>query len=241
MAEAVSTPIHEQAQGAGLFARLIGVVFSPRDAYTAVAARPKWLGAMVVSGLIILAANVIFLSTEVGRNAALDQQLGVMKALGVTVTDQMVQQMQSQMAFAPYSTGASLLVMLPLMCAIIAGLLLAIFTAVLGGGATFKQVYAVVAHSMIIGAIQQAFSFPTMYAREEMTSPTKLSVFFPMLNEMGFANYLLAAIDLFYIWSLINGSIGVAVLYKRRTGPVAAVLLGIYAVIAVIIAAVRAF
>jgi hypothetical protein len=33
----------------------------------------------------------------------------------------------------------------------------------------------------------------------------------------------------------------VAVLYKRHTGPVAAVLLGIYAVIAVIIAAVRAF
>jgi len=164
-----------------------------------------------------------------------------MKALGVTVTDQMVQQMQSQMAFAPYSTGASLLVMLPLMCAVVAGLLLAIFTAVLGGGATFKQVYAVVAHSMIIGAIQQAFSFPIMYAREEMTSPTKLSVFFPMLNEMGFANYLLAAIDLFYIWSLINVSIGVAVLYKRRTGPVAAVLLGIYAVIAVIIAVVRAF
>jgi len=61
MAEAISTPIHEQAQGAGLFTRLIGVVFSPRDAYTAVAARPKWLGAMVVSGLIILAANVIFL------------------------------------------------------------------------------------------------------------------------------------------------------------------------------------
>jgi len=33
----------------------------------------------------------------------------------------------------------------------------------------------------------------------------------------------------------------VAVLYKRRTGPVAAVLLGIYVTIVVISAAVRAF
>jgi hypothetical protein len=126
-------------------------------------------------------------------------------------------------------------------CALIAGLLLAIFTAVLGGGATFKQVYAVVAHSMIIGAVQQAFSFPIMYARGEMVSPTRLSVFFPMLSETSFFTYLLSAIDLFYLWSLINVSIGVAVLYKRSTGPVVAVLLGIYALIAVIIAAVRAF
>ena len=74
-----------------------------------------------------------------------------------------------------------------------------------------------------------------------MSSPTRLAVFFPTLDEMGVANYLLSGIDLFYIWSTINLSIGVAVLYKRRTGPVAAVLLGIYAVIVVIIAAVRAF
>ena len=80
-----------------------------------------------------------------------------------------------------------------------------------------------------------------MYGRGEMVSPTKLSVFFPMLSETSFFTYLLSAIDLFYLWSLINVSIGVAVLYKRSTGPVVAVLLGIYALIAVIIAAVRAF
>jgi hypothetical protein len=157
------------------------------------------------------------------------------------VNDQMIQGIEAQASAAPIRQAVSLLVFTPLMCAVVAGLLLAVFTAILAGGATFKQVYAVVAHSMIIGVIQQAFSFPIMYARGEMSSPTKLAVFFPMLSETSFATYLLSAIDLFYIWSLINVSIGVAVLYKRRTGPIAAVLLGIYAVIAVIIAAVRAF
>jgi hypothetical protein len=94
---------------------------------------------------------------------------------------------------------------------------------------------------MIIGGLQQLFSLPIMYGRGDMASPTKLSVFFPTLDEMGFFTYLLSAIDLFIIWSTINVAIGVAVLYKRQTGPVAAVLLGIYAVIAVIIAAWRAF
>src|SRR5689334_19624456 len=240
MSEVLSTPAAGDGQDVGLASRLIGVVFSPRTAYSAVAARPRWFGAMVVCGLIYIGAQVAFLSTEVGQNAALDQQLGVLKALGMTVTDEMLQQMQSRMAYAPYTTAASLVVMLPLICATVAGILLAVFTAVLGGGATYRQVFAVVTHSLIIGGIQQVFSLPIMYGRADMTSPTRLSVFFPNLDEMGFLMYLLSAIDLFIIWSLINTSIGVAVLYKRRTGPVAAVLLGIYAVIAVIIAAVRA-
>jgi hypothetical protein len=241
MADVVSTPVQEQAPSAGLFTRLVGVVFAPRDAYTAIAAHPKWFGALSVVTLIMIAGQVILLSTDVGRNMTLDQQLSVMKSLGVTVTQEMVQQMEARMAYAPYTTGASLLVFVPLISVAFAGLLLAIFTAILGGGATFRQVFAVVVHSGIIGAISQTFSLPIMYAREDMSGPTRLAVFFPMLNEMGWANYFFSAIDLFIIWSLINLSIGVAVLYKRQTGSVASVLLGIYAVIAVIIATVRAF
>ena len=241
MAEAVTTPAPEQVQSAGLLTRLVGVVFAPRDAYTAVAAQPKWLGAMAIAVMLMAVIQGTFFSTSVGKEAYIDQAVSTIKAIGITLNDQMVQNIESQANFAAVRQSISLIVFMPVVCALVAGLLLAIFTAILGGGATFRQVYAVVAHSMIIGAIQQAFSFPIMYARGEMTSPTKLAVFFPMLSEQGFATYFLSAIDLFYIWSLINLSIGVAVLYKRRTGPVATVLLGIYAVIAVIIAAVRAF
>ena len=241
MSEVLPSPSSAETPDLGLASRLIGVVLSPRTAYSAVAARPRWLGALLVCGLIYIGAQFTFLSTEVGQNAALDQQLSVLKTFGMTITNEMLQQMQSRMAYAPYTTAASLVVMLPLICAGVAGILLAVFTAILGGGATYRQVFAVVAHSMIIGAIQQLFSLPIMYARADMTSPTRLSVFAPSLDEMGFFTYLLSAIDLFIIWSLINTSIGIAVLYKRRTGPVAAVLLGIYAVVAVIIAAVRAF
>jgi hypothetical protein len=241
MAEVVSTPAPEETRSAGLFTRLIGVVFAPRDAYTAVAARPKWFGALAVAVVLMAAIQGGFFSTTVGKEAYVDQALSTLRAVGLTVNDQMVQNIESQANSAPIRQAVSMVVFMPLFCAVMAGLLLAVFTAILGGGATFRQVYAVVAHSLIIGAIQQAFSFPIMYAQESMSSPTRLSVFFPMLGEMSFATYLLSALDLFYIWSLINLSIGVAVLYKRHTGPIATVLLGIYAVIAVIIAAVRAF
>ena len=241
MTEAVTTPLPDETPSAGLAARLFGVVFSPRSAYSVVAAHPRWFGAMLVCCLIYIGAQSSFVATEVGQNAVLDQQLSVMKALGMNVTDQMVQQMQSRMQYAPYSTAASLLVFMPLAFAGVAGILLAVFTAILGGGATFRQVFAVVAHSAIIGAVQQVFNWPIMYARGSMSSPTRLAVFFPTLSDTGFFPYLLGGLDLFVFWSLVNTSIGIAVLYKRRTGPIAAVLLGIYVTIVVIVAAVRAF
>jgi len=50
---------------------------------------------------------------------------------------------------------------------------------------------------------------------------------------------LLGMVDLFQIWWLVTLSIGLGVLYKRKTGPIATSLLGIYFVIVLAIAAVR--
>jgi hypothetical protein len=225
----------------GLAARLFNVVVSPRQGYEAVVARPRAFGALAVVLVIMIAAQFTFLSTKVGQNAAIEQQLSTMKSLGMNVTDQMVQQMEAGAGRARYFSAVSLLVFVPAVVAAETGILLAIFTVLAAGGATFRQLFAVIAHASVIGALAQVFSLPIMYVQGQMSSPTRLAVFFPMLSDMGFAYYLLAAIDLFYIWSCINVAIGVAVLYKRRTGPIAALLLGIYAVIAVIIATVRTF
>ena len=223
----------------GLAARIVNVFFAPGTAYEAVAARPRVLGVMAVCILVMMAAQFMFLSTEVGQTAALNQQLDAMKAFGINVTDEMVRQMESRMAYAPVTGSLSLLVFVPVVGAVVAGLLLAIFTVISGGGATFKQVYAIVAHSYVIGALQLLFTLPIAYAREELVSPSRLSVFFPMLEDTGFIYNLLNTIDLFHIWSVINLSIGMAVLYKRRTGGAAFVLFALYAVIVLIVAIVR--
>ncbi len=237
----VETATNVPSGDMGLLSRAVNVFLAPRSAYAAVAARPRAAGVMAIVLAVMMTSQFAFLSTQVGQEAALNQQLDAMKAFGVTVTPEMEQQIESRMQYSRYTGPAALLVFVPLIAAAIAGLLLAIFTVVTGGGASYRQMFAVVAHSQLIGMLQQLFTLPIAYAREELVSPTRLSVFFPTLDDMGFAYYLLSAIDLFYIWSTINVAIGVAVLYKRRTGPIAAVLLGIYAVIALIIAAARAF
>jgi hypothetical protein len=63
-------------------------------------------------------------------------------------------------------------------------------------------------------------------------------VFLPMIDESSFAAKLLGSFDLFRIWWTINLAIGLGVLYRRRTGPIAASLLIIYTALAVLYAAV---
>jgi hypothetical protein len=53
-----------------------------------------------------------------------------------------------------------------------------------------------------------------------------------MLEENGFLASFLGAIDLFLVWWVFALAIGLAVLYRRRTRPVAIGLLTTYGVIA---------
>jgi len=118
-----------------------------------------------------------------------------------------------------------------------AGLLFAVFNAVLGGTATFKQVYATVAHSAFVWVVGWIFVMPLNYVRESMSSPTNLAVLVPMLDENAFVTRLLGTIDLFMVWWTIVLAIGMAVLYRRRTPPILTTFLAIYGVIALGIAA----
>ena len=70
----------------GLVSRLLGVLFSPRDTFGAVVARPRWLGAIVVVALVMAGASGWLVSTEVGQQAALEQQVSAMESFGVTVS-----------------------------------------------------------------------------------------------------------------------------------------------------------
>jgi hypothetical protein len=222
-----------------LFARVIGVFVSPRKTYADVAARPRWLGVMLITLVLLGGGTFAFLSTEVGQQAILDQQTQMLESFGVRLTDAQQAQMETRMESARYTSVASQIVAIPLFSAIISAILLGIFNALLGGDATFKQVFAVNAHSGLIISLQTAFALPLDYIRETMSSPTSLSVFAPFLDEASFPARLLGSIDLFHIWAILSLAIGLGVLYKRKTGPIAIAMFVVYAVIIISVAAVR--
>ena len=224
---------------ANLFSRFLGVVFTPRQTYQGIVAAPRWLGMLLLIAVFMGLATFLFLSTQVGRDAVLEQQVSAMESFGITVSDEMYAQMEGRLTYARYTGAAAQLVTLPIIYLIMAGILLAIFNAAMGGDATFKQVYTVVVHSGAISIVQQLFVLPLNYVRGTMSSPTNVGAMLPMLPEKSFLTYLLGTIDIFLIWWLAVLAIGLAVLYRRRTQPVAVTLFVIYGVIALAIAGVR--
>jgi hypothetical protein len=221
----------------GLAARMAGVIFSPGDTFQAIVAQPRVLGVLVITTILMAAAVFGFLSTEVGMNASLDQQMRMMESLRFNFPDEFYDQMEARAPMARYYAAGGILVTSPLICAVVAGIIILIFNVVLGGEATFKQAFAIVAHSQVLLVVQQFFILPLNYVRETMSSATTLSVFAPMLDEMSFLGRLLGWIDLFWVWWIVNVAIGAAVLYKRKSAPIAWALLGVYLVFALIIAA----
>jgi hypothetical protein len=235
----LSEPIAQSsAPTRGLAARLLGVVFSPRSTYASVAAHPASFGVLAFVVLVSGAATLGFLSTDVGQSALIDIQRDRMASLNRPMTDEQVAQMERFAPIAGYVSAGTQLVLTPIIAAALAGIGWAIFNAMFGGQATFAQTFAVVSHSLVLVVLQVLFTLPLNFARQSLASTTSLAVFLPMLEEPRFLVNLLGAIDLFRIWWLISLAIGFAVLYRKRTGPIAASFLAVYGAIAVAIAAV---
>jgi hypothetical protein len=222
-----------------LVARFIGVITAPRDTFASVAAHPKWFGMLALTAVIVALFTALPLTTETGRQAAIDQQVQQMQSFGMTVNDQMYEQMEKGAGRMPYVTAISVIVVTPIIGVIVAGLLFAVFNAALGGEASFKQVFSVYAHAGAISAISTIFSGIINYFRGSMGSVANLGALMPMLPENSFAGRLLGMVDVFLIWYIVALAIGLAVLYRRRTQPIAISLLTVYAVIAIAIALVK--
>jgi hypothetical protein len=220
-----------------LIGRFIGILTAPRATYEHVVARPKWFGMYVLTAVIIAIGAALPMTTDAGKQAAVDQQVSQMESFGMQVSDEQYAGMVKGTAMMPYMTGAGVLVGSLVMALLMAAILWAIFNAALGGDASYKQILAVLVHASVISAAGQLFTGPLNYFRGAVTSATNLSVLLPMLDETSFMGRLAGAIDLFVIWWLVVLSIGLAVLYRRRTQPIAYTLFGIYAVIALGIAA----
>jgi hypothetical protein len=224
----------------GLVGRLVGVVFSPRATYADVAARPRWFATFLAVYLIAASVATAFMTTEVGRNAIIDQQVTQSEQwTGRPMNQQQLDRLETMSKYFVYTTPIFQLVFFIVAPLMIGGIALAIFNALMGGDATFKQVYAIVVHSGVILAALSLFSTPIAYARGTLTSATNLAVFFPFLDESSFVARLLGSIDLIYVWWMVSLAIGLGVLYKRRTGPIATTLLIVYASIGAIIAAIK--
>jgi hypothetical protein len=224
----------------GLIGRLVGVLLSPRETFAAVAATPRWLGVMLVTLVMSSVGYYFILSAQPMQDAIVDQQITAMEARGTTVSDEQVANMERFIGYLPVGYAVGVFVVGPLFGAGLAGIITGIFSTLMGGNGTFKQVFAIMNHAGFIPAISALFIAGMLAAGAEPVGVrppgANLGVFLPMLEETSFLAVMLRTIDLFLLWWMVVLAIGLGVLYKRRTGPIATTFIGLYVVVALLIA-----
>jgi hypothetical protein len=223
--------------GLSLWARIWGILTSPKETYADIIARPRWLGMLLVAIIVTSVCTGGFLATKVGQQAYLDNQVRQTERFGGQVSEAQYAVMEKMTKWAALITVGATVIFTPLIWAIMAGILFAVFNAALGGDSSFKQLFTVLAYSSSVTVVQQIFVTPLNYVRETMTSATNLAVFLPMLDEGSFLARLFGMVDLFLIWWVFVLAVGLGVLYRRKTGPIAIALFAVYGVIAVVVAA----
>ena len=235
------TPTAEPATAPAksLPARIAGILFAPRATYAAVAAQPRWLGVFLTVFVVSASAATALMATETGRNALVDRQIAQQESFGRKMTQEQIDRLENFSRYYVYGAPVIQLVSLAIAGVVISGIAFAVFNAMLGADATFTQVFAIVAHSGVILAALSLFTTPLAYARQSMSSATNLAVFLPFLDESSFVARMLGSIDLVFIWWMLSLAIGLGVLYRKRTGPIATTMFAVYAAIAVIIAAIK--
>jgi hypothetical protein len=237
------TPAADAApRSLNLVQRVVGIIFSPRATYQSLAARPVFGGTLVL--LILLGAGVSYwlLGSESGRQlmiAAAEQSMREAEAQGNTISPEQRRASLMFMQYIGIGSAVAQVVLTPLLLAVLASILMAVLNALYGAQASFRHLYTVVTHAWLIPSLTGLITTPLMLAKQEMSSTSSLAVLLPTLQDGSFVTYFLGAIDLVWIWFFVNLAIGLAVLYKRKTGPVAATFFVIYGTVALLYATAR--
>ncbi|MDQ3170896.1 MAG: YIP1 family protein, partial [Acidobacteriota bacterium] len=159
----MTEPVIQRPPAPSLTSRAIGVITAPRATFERIVAAPRVGGALALVSVISAVLVGGFLMTEVGQQAWLEQAVAGQEAWGIEVTDEAYANLQKMAPKAPYMSGIPYLFIIPIASVISAGILYAIFNALMGGTATFKQILSVVAHSQIVMALALVVSMPINY------------------------------------------------------------------------------
>jgi hypothetical protein len=191
----------------------------------------------VVLTLAMAASQAMWLATDVGRVALVDQWERTALAFGQDVDEARYAQLQALSRNGPIYGVTTALVYGPVLTVAVATLVFVVFRRKADRTVSYSQVLSVMAHASVILAIRQVVAAPISFARETTASATSLGAWFPALDAASAIGRFVGALDVFVLWWVVLLALGVAVLYERRPHTVAATFLGVYAGVALLLAA----
>lgn len=225
-------PTYAPEPDAGSFPRrVVDTFFSPVALFQRFGARPPWIDVTILA--IVLGAIAFALIPQEVWQATMEE---AMRQRGQELPAGADPESMASMQRMFGMVGAAIMPWIFL--AVQAGIMVLLFSVILGGKATFRQYVGVVAHAGLIGAVGQLASLPVILRQGVMSQGITLGALVAGMDHESFVYQFLNAWNVFLIWQLVVLGLGASALNRRiGAGTAIGVLLGVYACIAAVIAA----
>jgi hypothetical protein len=195
--------------------RIAGVVLRPRATMAALVGAPTWLSTWSVILIVWACCGGWLLSTEVGRQALVDERVRVVETFGGAVSDAEYAALQAAPPWWIYFTSGGRALLSPLTTVAVA-VVMAIIARLHGTPATLAQTLAVVVHASVVLVIGQLVATPLHYLRESLTSPLNLAAVLPLMQPGTWPARIFGTLDLSALWWAGLLAIGMAQLTGRQ-------------------------
>lgn len=188
--------------------RLLQVLFSPGEVFTALREKPVWFGALAVVGvLVVLSAAVLPAEVwvEFFRNQMIEQ--GQEVPAGMEAGGSIIR------VVTVLISGISVFIM----AFILAGIMTLIFSFLLGGEGRYVQYLSIVAHAFIVTALGALLLVPLKILQADPTVTLSLGTFALTFMDEGYPLRVLKLVDLFSLWSYAIMAVGVTKIDPKRS------------------------
>jgi len=215
------------------------MVVRPRTTLAEIVQAPAWVSiwALVLLGWLVCGAAL--LSTDVGRQALVDERVRAVEAFGGAVSDADYAAMQVNPPWWVYFSSGSRLLLTPPVTLLTAFGIFVVARAE-GARATWSQALAVAVSASVALLIGQLVATPLHFVRESLTSPFNLAAILPLVEDGTVPARFFGTVDLFALWWMGLLALGLSVLTGRRPGRYGWPLLALYLSVAAVLAAVLA-
>jgi len=221
--------------------QIAGVLTRPRTTLAELVTRPAWAATWSTLLLIWALCGGWLLSTDVGQQALVDEQVRVIETLGGEVTDDEYAALQARPPVWVYFTSGGRLLLTPGVT-LLAAAALWLTARYEGAKTTYRQALAVVVHASVVLLVGQLIATPFHYVRETLSAPLNLGALLPLDHGTLPARFF-GMLDLFALWWAALLALGASVMTGRRWSryawPLAGIVVVFAALVAVIVAAME--
>jgi hypothetical protein len=191
----------------GEFSRISGVFFDPKTAFADIAKRPTWIVPVV---LVVIFGLLV--SVTIGQRVGWDRV--VRQSMETSSRTQQMTPEQREQAVAMGTKFASIMaytgvILVPLVFAIMAGVLLGVASGIFSAGVRFNQVFAVVCYSSLTGIISAILTIVVLFLKnpDEVNVQNALAfnpaAFMDPTTSSKFLYSLCTSLDLFSFWTIL--------------------------------------